>query len=186
MQKKISIPKGSGFLPGVSKKRLKAMHREAKDHKAKSRLSVYIKRKNGEAIREIERSMLLPYSTVRNWLVRAVQHGLDGMYDQKRDGRKCKLSDRQLKQPRAGLIAGPQKCGSGSGVWTSRLVVAYVKRKFGVRYAGRGMYDLLRRIGFSSKKPRPRHPKAASGHKKREFKKKLDALPDITPKKATR
>ena len=33
------------------------------------------------------------------------------------------------------------------------------------------MYDLLGRVGFSSKRPRPRHSKAASGRDKSEFKK---------------
>lgn len=58
-----------------------------------------------------------------------------------------------------------------------------MQKRFGVQYVERGMYDLLGRIGFSSK--RPRHPKAASGHDKNEFKKKLAARPDTTPKRAT-
>ena len=52
------------------------MCRAEKDRKAKFRLLVFVMRKDGDAIREIERILLRPYSTIRNWLVRAAEHGL--------------------------------------------------------------------------------------------------------------
>lgn len=59
------------------------MHKAEKNHKSKTRPLVFIMRKGGYAIREIEMMLRRPYSTIRNWLVRAVEHGLDGTYDQK-------------------------------------------------------------------------------------------------------
>lgn len=50
------------------------MHKTEKNHKAKSRLLVLIMRKDSYAIREIERTLRRPYSTIRNWLVRAARH----------------------------------------------------------------------------------------------------------------
>ena len=168
---KTTIPKGDDFLPHTTKSKLRQTYRKETDLKAKTRLLVLIMRKEGTAIREIERTMYHPYTTVRNWLVRAVRYGLDGVYDQKRDGPECRMNQKQLGQLRDDLIAGPQKCGFGHGIWTSPLVVMHVKRKYGVKYTDRGMYDLLHRIGFSSKKPRPRHPRAASEPERDKFKK---------------
>ena len=185
MQRKKVIPKGDDFLPDIPKGTLERMHKAEKNHKAKSRLLVLVMRKDGDAIREIERTLRQPYSTIRNWLVRAVEHGLDGIHDQKRDGPECRLDPDQLARLRDDLVAGPRACGFGHGVWTARLVVAHVKKKYGVQYAERGMYDLLNRMGFSSRRPRPRHPKAASERDKNEFKKKLAARPNTTPKRAT-
>ena len=53
------------------------------------------------------------------------------------------------------------------------MVIIHVRNKFGVEYKSSGMEDLLHRIGFSWRKARPQHPKAASEEEKMKFKKKL-------------
>ena len=186
MQKKTVMPKGGDFLPGIPRRKLEEMHKAEKNHKAKSRLLVLVMRKDGDAIRGIERTLHLPYSTIRNWLVRAVGRGLDGIYDQKRSGPVCRLDPDQLARLRDDLIAGPRACGFGHGVQTTRRVAAHVEKKYGAQYAERGMYDLLNRMGFSSRRPRPRHPRAASRYDKSEFKKKLVERPNTIPERATR
>ena len=176
MEKESSImPAGSMFLPGTSKTCLQQIQRKETDPKAARRLLVFLRRKEGMSIRQICAVMNMPYTTVRNWLVRAVQLGLSGRYDEARPGAQCKLNDRQLAQLRQELISGPRSCGFESGVWTAPLAMVHVRRRYGVQYAEGGMYDLLRRIGFSSRKPRPRHPKSASKSQIKAFKKKPDA-----------
>ena len=170
------LPTGSKFLYGTSVERLKEMQRSEKDPKAAKRLLVFIKRKGNMSIRKICDLMNMSYTTVRQWLWRATDMGLKGRYDKVRPGMQCKLDDSQLECLRADLIAGPQKCGFTSNVWTARLVLIYVKKKYGVMYANSGMYDLLHRIGFSCKKPRPRHPKAASESEKKAFKRRSASI----------
>lgn len=116
---------------------------------------------------------------------RAAEHGPGGICDQKRDGPECRLNPGQLGRLRVDLIAGPQKCGFDHGIWAARSAVAHIRKRFGVQCAERGMYDLLNRIGFSSKRPRPRHPGAASEHDKNALKKKLTARPSTAPERAT-
>ena len=65
-------------------------------------------------------------------------------------------------------------------------MVRYVLDKYGVQYVPRTMQELLHEMGFRHVKPRPRHPKAAPGEAKREFKKKLQRSPRTTPAGATR
>ncbi|STX81207.1 Transposase and inactivated derivatives [Legionella busanensis] len=38
-------------------------------------------------------------------------------------------------------------------MWNSKAIGAYIEKVFGIRYSGRGLRDLLRRLGFSSQKP---------------------------------
>ena len=175
MAKESIIPAGSSFLSGTSKTYLQQCRQKETDSKAAGRLLVYIKRKEGMSIRQICRSLEMPYSTIRDWLVRAVHLGLSGRYDEVRPGVRCKLDENQLVQLRAELIAGPRSCGFESGVWTAPLVVQHVGRTYGVEYAVTSMRQLMHRMGFSCRKPRPRHPESASKSQIKAFKKKPDA-----------
>ena len=68
-------------------------------------------------------------------------------------------------------MKGPGTYGYPGEVWTARRLIPVVKQEFGVEYGERGMLllllRLLHRIGFASRVPRPRHPKAASERKRR-------------------
>jgi len=168
-----SIPAGKHFLPGNTAESMRRKQLDEADPKAAERLLAYIMRKEGRSIRQICASLNRSYSTVRGWLIRAVQAGVGGRYDIAIPGTTGRLDPAQLGQLKKDLVAGPQSCGFESGTWTARLVAEHVRRKFGVEYKTVSIYDILHRLGFSYKKPRPRHPKSASKPAKRAFKKKL-------------
>ena len=75
------IPADKRFLAGISSERLRAIHKEEKDPKAADRLLAYAMRKEGMSIRQICGALNRSYSTVRDWLMRAMQMGPDGRYD---------------------------------------------------------------------------------------------------------
>ncbi len=54
-----------------------------------------------------------------------------------------------MEQLCADLIAGPDKCGFASSLWTVPLLAAHVRKRFGVEYAVVSIYDILHRMGFS-------------------------------------
>ena len=157
---------GSTFLPCTSKTRLQRCHRKEADPKARDRLLAFIMRKDSLPTRRIATRLNRPYSTVRLWLLRAAQMGVLGRYDERRAGKPCRLSSKQLAQLRGELIAGPQQNGFESGVWTCRIAAEHVRRKYGVQRKERGMRDLLVRLGFSCKKPRTKTPQIGfkTGH----------------------
>ncbi len=171
-----AIPADRRFLSGVSSVRLRSMHKKETDPRAAARLLAYAMRKEGMSIRQICRALNRSYSTVRDWLVRAAQLGTYGRYDIKNKGAPNKLDPEQTKQLRADLLAGPRSCGFESGVWTAPLLAAHIRKKFGVQYATVSIYDILHRMGFSCRKPRPKHPKSASESEKKEFKKKAEEI----------
>lgn len=161
------------------------MHKKEKDPKAANRLLVYIKRKDGLSIRQICAQMNISYSTIRDWLVRAVAGGLDYRYDEVRPGPQGKLDDRQLEQLKKELIAGPRSCGYESGLWTGPLLADHIRKEYGVQYIANSVREMMHRMGFSCKKPRPRHPKSASELQKKAFKKKQKTRQGTMPKKDT-
>ena len=160
--KDTTISTGSDFLPKTGAGYLRRIQKTEVDPKARTRLLAYIMRKEGASIRQIGRVLNRPYSTVRGWLMRAMQMDILGRYDEMRPGATPKLDTLQIRQLRADLVAGPDRCGFESGLWTAQLLAEHIRRRFGVQYATVSVYDILRRIGFTQQTPRPRHPRSFS------------------------
>ncbi len=86
-------------------------------------------------------------SIIYGWLAGAAD-GLDRLYDTKRPGVPRRLAARHLAELKEDLMAGLQKHGFESGMWTGKLVVEHVRRKYHVQYVPRTMQTLLREMGF--------------------------------------
>lgn len=155
------IPSGKEFMKEVSMHQLKELYRkEKKDAKAKLRLLAAMMRKDGREFPDIAGHMQVPQSTLSDWLKGLHIHGLERLYDKKKPGAKPFLAYEQMKELRKDLINRSEKNGFNEGLWTTKMVMEHVRRKFGIEYKARGMRDVLHRAGFSSKKPRPTHYRA--------------------------
>ena len=79
------IPKGDALLPGVDIKILQKMHADMSGRKNVGKevliLKAAIKWREGLGVSEIARQLELPRSTVRDWLIRLRDRGLDGIHD---------------------------------------------------------------------------------------------------------
>ena len=97
---------------------------------------------------------------VDEWAARYRKGGLAAMRPRKQPGRPPKLTPEQEAQLKARLDAGPRE-GADGGVCTLRGkdVCRIVREEFGVTHTLGGIYDVLRRLGYSSLVPRPRHRK---------------------------
>ena len=157
--KKKRLTGGENFLPNVGIEKLKALRKKETNAKARDRLLVYIYRKEGRSIREIGKIFGQAYSTMRDWLVRADQAGLERLYDISPPGLSRKLSPEQIAELRADLIAGPQKHGFESEMWTGRMMAEHVRRKYGIEHVPRTMQRLMHHVGFSYVKPKAQAPK---------------------------
>jgi transposase len=168
------IPMGVQFLDSTSLSYLNKLYKKEDNAKAKLRLLAYIKRKQGHTFAEISDSMNIAPSTLSDWLIRIQRNGLDNRKDQKKDGRPCWLSPEQIVQLRTELVQNPQKFGFVQSMWSTKMVIEHVKKRYGYSYAARSMYDLLHKIGFSITKPRPFHYRSATESQKKLFKKKQE------------
>lgn len=122
------------------------------NQKAKLRLQACILRKNDTGIRSIARKMNRPYTTIYDWLTKIHNNSLEAIYNKTGQGVKCKLTPDQLADLMEELKAGPNCCGFDAKIWTAKLACIHTQRKYKIKYTERGMYGLLIRIGFFSKR----------------------------------
>jgi len=95
---------------------------------------------------------------VDKWRERYVAGGFDAIVPGKARGNRPKLTPEQDAQLKARLDAGPT---DEDGVCTLRGIdlVRIIQEEFGVNHTLGGIYDVLKRIGYSSLAPRPSHRK---------------------------
>lgn len=95
---------------------------------------------------------------VQRWGYTYRDGGIDAIAAKRQKGPEVRLTpDEQARLARR-LEAGPLP---GDGVCTLRGldIVEILRKEFEKPYSLNGVYDLLRRMGFSSLRPRPRHRK---------------------------
>ena len=104
------------------------------------------------------RSAGMDRQTLRDWVIRYNEHGLDGLADQPRDGRPPKLDAREKVELVEIVLAGPDAQTSGISAFTRDDLVAICEEKFGKRLHATSMGRILRDLGLSRQKARPSHP----------------------------
>lgn len=95
---------------------------------------------------------------VAEWAGRYRGGGIEALVPKKQPGRQPKLTAKQEKKLKARLDAGPRET---DGVCTLRGkdICRIIEQEFGVVHTLGGIYDVLKRLGYSSLMPRPRHRK---------------------------
>ena len=158
-------------MKGTSINFLRKTCKNEKNAKAKIRLKAAILRKQDIPYSVICASLDVIPSTLSYWLNRMDKEGITASHRKKYSGSRCFLNKKQLVSLRDDLISGPEKFGFNQFMWSTRMVITHVNKKYNTLYSARGMRELLHRIGFSSKKPRPTHHKSASKEEQNRFKK---------------
>lgn len=102
---------------------------------------------------EIGRRLKVSNQTVSRWRKEYVEGGKAAMRKAGRAGRKPLLSARQLQQLTRKLLAGPEKMGYDTPLWTSQRVAVLIQQEFGVRYHSGHVWRILRSLGWSPQRP---------------------------------
>jgi transposase len=97
--------------------------------------------------------------TLRDWVHRFNERGLEGLLDHWTSGPKSRLSLDQLAQLAAIVETGPEVKTDGVVRWRRVDLKRVISSRFGVDYHERSVGKLLRKLGFSHVSARPRHPK---------------------------
>ena len=95
---------------------------------------------------------------VDEWVGRYRRGGIEALVPRRQPGRPPKLTPDQEAALRARLDAGPRDT-DGVCRLRGRDVCRIIEQEFGVVHTLGGIYDVLRRLGYSSLVPRPRHRK---------------------------
>lgn len=152
-----NLPKGEDFLSRISLGTLRGLYNAEKSLRAKSRLLVALKRKEGESMDSIAQQLEMRRITVNRMLHRFQKRGIWAKEDEKGRGRRKELTETQLKNLKKRLLKGPRK--GQNPLWTTKMVMNQVEQEYGKKYTTRHIRRLLHALGFSVQKPRPRHYK---------------------------
>lgn len=155
------------FLTKKQRNELLAELRLERLRRYAERIKVILLLDEGETYKNISKFLFLDEGTIANYRKRYKKGGLDRLVDDKYEGRRKKLSDKELKILDADL--------QSKVFLTTKTVIAHVKSKFGVEYTRGGMTELLHNLGFSFKKPKV-VPGKADRKKQEDFVKSYEEL----------
>lgn len=138
-------------------KRLKKDMRLKANREAKDRIQAVVFAMKGYPAKEISNRMDYAVSWVNKWVGRYNEQGWGGLWDLPRLGQPKKLTEEQEEEFEKLVLRGPLP-EEGLSRYRAKDLRKVLKEKFGVSYSLSGVKKLVHRLGFSSIKPRPRHP----------------------------
>jgi transposase len=176
-----NLARGEAFLPNVSVQELKQRMSAEPNAKSKLRWLIAIHRKQGKSMDAVAEACAAPKPTVQSVLHRFQEKGERAAHAVKQEGRPPELTERQRVRLVKLLEKGNPR--TPSRLWTSKEVLALIKREFGVSYTPQHVWRLLVASGFSLIQPRPRHYKSPSKEVQDAFKKKREESRGTTARK---
>lgn len=96
--------------------------------------------------------------TLRDWVVRYNEAGVEGLSDRWGAGRPRKLDARQERELAQIVLDGPDPETDGLSAYTLDDLARIGADRFDAPYHPASMSRVLRRLGFSRQKARPHHP----------------------------
>ena len=97
--------------------------------------------------------------TLRDWVHRYNEAGIDGLVSRKAPGAPSKLTQAQMAELRELVIAGPDRKIHKVIRWRCVDLRAEVARRFSVTVPERTIGKWLRKLKLTQLQPRPHHPK---------------------------
>jgi len=102
---------------------------------------------------EVARQIGVDRRSVRRWKAAVRAGGVAAVAAKPASGRPRRLTTRNLARLRRLLLAGAQRAGLPTDLWTCPRVAWLIQRQFGVRYHPAHVSRLLHGLGFSPQKP---------------------------------
>jgi transposase len=96
--------------------------------------------------------------TLRDWVIRYNEHGIEGLHDRWGDGRPPTFTRKEQAELMRIVLAGPDPETSGLSAYTLEDLAGICEKRFGKRMHPWSLGRLLKRLGFSRQKTRPSHP----------------------------
>ena len=134
--------------------------RRERDGRVSSRLIALANVLDGMSREAAARAAGMDRQTLRDWVIRFNTEGVDGLRDQPRSGRRPWMSEGQQAALKAIVLRGPDPERDGVSTWRIIDLCRIAEERFGVTYREGGMRRLIKSLGLSWQKTRPRHPKA--------------------------
>jgi transposase len=108
----------------------------------------------GQRQAEAAAKLRVSAQTASRWYQTWSAEGRAGLVGAGRAGRPPKLSDEQLAEVEAALLAGPKANGFPTEMWTLARVADLIEKVTGIRYGTTQTWTILReRLGWSRQRP---------------------------------
>jgi len=134
------------FLSKDQRAELENLHRKCKQKRYADRIKSVLLLNAGFSATDISKILLMDDQSVWRYLETYETEGVNGLISDKYTGGLSFLSETELVELRAHLIKNTYLKAS--------QVCEYVKQQYNCIYSVRGITDLLKRLGFSYKKPK--------------------------------
>ena len=139
---------------------LRAAARRTQDSDQARRLLALALVLEGSSRTEAARAAGMDRQTLRDWVVRFNDEGVDGLRDRPRPGRPAQLDATQLAELARLVEDGPDIAVHGVVRWRCADLQAQIKQRFDVEVSERHVGRLLKRLKFTRLSVRPCHPQA--------------------------
>jgi transposase len=142
-----------------TRRQLLAWRQQAQSDKAPRvalRLQALLLSADGHTPPHIAQLLHVHRSRVHQWVRNWMDHGIDGIKEGHRSGRRPALSDAQRQQLHDLIESGPVAYGLNTGVWTSKIVAELIQEEYGVAFHPGHVRKLLHRAGCSVQRPTTR------------------------------
>ena len=149
----------------LSAAELRRLARREPDRRAAIRLLAIAHALDGFSRAEAARLAGMGRQALRDAVLRYNAGGPSGLHDRPRSGRPEALTPGRQAALKAWVLRGPSPERDKVSAWRLADVCAHAERAYGVRYSEWGMARLLRRLGLSRQKARPRHPEGSAAER---------------------
>src|SRR5687768_10976848 len=113
-----------------------------------------------ESFKAVARRLGRHRGIVESWVRCFNRHGLNGLKPTFQGQPGAILSPDELAQLQQTITQPPRKAGLKTGIWTGKVVRAFVTRRLGKSISAATARRYLHRLGFRRKRPRKRLVKA--------------------------
>ena len=107
---------------------------------------------------EAAKSAGMDRQTLRDWVLRYNEHGVDGLFDRWNGGRPPTFTAEEQAQIVEIVLAGSDPDVSGRSAYTLEDLAGICEQRFSKRMHPWSLGRLLKRLGLSRQKTRPSHP----------------------------
>jgi transposase len=102
---------------------------------------------------EVARRLRVVRQSVARWAALERGGGQRAVCQAGRAGRKPRLTPRQKARLEQHLLAGPERRGYETSLWSSERVAELIEREFGVRYHPGHVWKILVSLGWTCQRP---------------------------------
>jgi transposase len=155
---------------------LRRLARRETDGRAAARMYAVAHALEGLSRAEAARLAGMERQALRDAVVRYNAEGVAGFYDRPKSGRPPRLSEGEQAALAALILQRPDPERDGFCAFTRADLCRLTEDQFGKPFHPSSMSRVLRRLGFSRQKARPRHPRS-DAEAQAAFKKRGSATP---------